>query len=70
MNQPDLFTNTKDKILIGILQEGESFSFLDSQEIYEVLKQTEQSTLIQGVDFTASFTLPETVKVQRWVMLN
>lgn len=70
MNQPDLFTNTKDKILIGILQEGESFSFLDSQEIYEVLKQTEQSTLIQGVDFTASFTLPETVKVQRWVMLH
>lgn len=70
MNQPDLFTNTKDKIVIGILQEGESFSFLDSQEIYEVLKQTEQSTLIQGVDFTASFTLPETVKVQRWVMLH
>ena len=70
MNQPDLFTNTKDKTFLGILKEGEYFSFLDSQEIYEVLNQTEQSTLIQGVEFTANFTLPKTVKVQRWVMLH
>ena len=69
-HEPDLFTNTKDKTFLGILKEGEYFSFLDSQEIYEVLKQTEQSTLIQGVEFTANFTLPKTVKVQRWVMLH
>ena len=70
----NLFTNTRTVTALGLLGEGDYFSFIDTHQdspgVYQVLKQSENQVLIQGVEYTATFNLPTTIKVYVWKMLH
>lgn len=67
-------TNTREVKTLGLLGEGEYFSFpdayQDAPEIYIVLKQLDELSSIKAQHGTNVFFLPKHIKVYVWTILH